>query len=142
MSKNVLIVEDESVHAEWEGNEVKDLSRLLNEEVDVTNVDSLEDVQGLAKGEFSFDCAVVDILIFEKSSINRKRGDTPYFSFGFAALDELLKKLPSSSILVFTQFPIPEVSKELLGRGLDSRLLVKPAHFEEFTSRVRKMLSR
>ena len=41
MSKNVLIVEDESVHAEWEGNEVKDLSRLLNEEVDVTNVDSL-----------------------------------------------------------------------------------------------------
>ncbi len=140
MTKKVLIVEDEEMHSQWEGNEVRDLADKIGEGIDVASVDSLEDIHTLVYGNFCFDCAVVDIMIFEKSQANRGRGETPYFSHGFAALDELLKKLEKSSILVFTQFPIPEVSKELLTRDLESRLLVKPAHFEEFADRVVQML--
>ena len=140
MTKRVLIVEDEEVHSQWEGNEVKDLEKKVGHEIHVQSVDSLEEVRDLVQGGFNFDCAVVDIMIFERSAIHRSKDATPYFSHGFAALDELMTQLSSSHLLVFTQFPIPEVSKELLVRDLEPRLLVKPAHFEEFAARVEAML--
>lgn len=140
MAKSVLIAEDVEEHSQWEGNSVEDVAREFGETVSILNVDSFEDVARLVMGEFEFDCAVLDIMIFEKAKTNRLKGETPYFSHGISSLDELLKVLPREKILVYTQFPIPEVSKELLVRGVQDRLLVKPAHFEEFEAQIRLML--
>ena len=140
MSKSILIVEDTATHADWESQTIKDSAALAGVDAEIRVVESLEEVRDVIASRIPIWCVVLDMMIFEKKKSNRSSDVTPYFTHGIEALKEVLKLVKPNRILIYTQFPIPEIAKELLVHNLQDRLLVKPAHVKEFDRQVVTML--
>ncbi|MFO0941757.1 MAG: hypothetical protein U0930_13455 [Pirellulales bacterium] len=136
MMKRILLVEDspsQSDGVRW--------ALAQQSDYDITHVDSFNEVYNLISSGVRFDCAIIDIVIYQQERNSRSNDDKPDFPNGFGAVREILKLLPKEKILIYTLYPNGEIAKFIESGGLRQRLLVKPAHIRDLEMNVRAMLS-
>ena len=131
----VLIVEDRETHADFLRKELEGKPG-----IDIRVVSSLQEVDALAaRNPCPFDCAVVDLQIFEKKI--RRAADTPNTRWGIAALSRLTSILAANKIMVVSSYAHDgTVAVALKTLGLGDRNFTKPIQSKVFAGNVLAML--